>query len=92
MGDAKRDFVGRTRDAIVFLVQDVNDKRLNSMMIHALDSPTTETRGIAVTVLSGDNRLMDTFIVNGWMDEKRVNTAVRPFRRRSAKSQRRFGR
>jgi hypothetical protein len=70
------------RDAIVFLVQDLGDQRLASMMRHALDSPTLETRAIAVSFLSGDHRLFESFLVGGRVSEERVDVAIKQLRDR----------
>jgi HEAT repeat protein len=69
-----------TRDAIVFLLQDVDDERLAPALRNALDSPTVETRAIAVSVLSGDRGMYARFIVNGFVDSKRVDAAISEYR------------
>lgn len=80
-----QDYDGATewppRDVIVFLYQDTNDPRLAPMMRHALDSPNVETRALAACSLSGDRKMFDTFLVEGKLDEKKVNAAVETARK-----------
>jgi HEAT repeat protein len=68
-----------TRDAIVFLLQDLDDERLAPIMRHALSSSTVDTRAIAICALRGDRKLFDTFLVNGFVDPSRVDAAIKQF-------------
>jgi hypothetical protein len=66
------------KDLIVHLVQDCSDERLSETMRDALNSPTPDTRAIAVCHLeSHDGSLFEAFLVNGFVDAILVERAVK---------------
>lgn len=69
-----------SKDLIIHLVQDCSDERLTEVMRDALDSPTPETRAIAVCVLRSDYSLFESFIVDGFVNADRVDEEIARFR------------
>ena len=71
-----------SKDLIVHLIQDCADERTHALMEDALNSPTADTRAIAVCALQADFSLFDSFIVNGFVNADRVDQAVERYRSR----------
>jgi hypothetical protein len=71
-----------TKDAIAFLVQDLKDERLVPMMKDAIQSPTVETRALAIVSLTEDASLFSGFLVNSFVDGERVDAAIREFQQK----------
>ncbi len=69
-----------TKDLVVHLIQDCADQRADYVMRDALDSPTADSRAIALCILQSDFSLFDSFLVNGFVDSERVNAAVQRYR------------
>jgi hypothetical protein len=69
-----------SKDLVVHLIQDCTDDRARDAMLDALDSPTVETRAVAICVLNSDFALFDSFLVDGWVDASRVDAAIDRFR------------
>ena len=69
-----------TKDLVLHLVQDCADDRVRDVMVDALDSPTPDSRAIAICSLRSDNTLFDGFLVNGFVDGGRVDAAIAAYR------------
>lgn len=70
------------KDAIAFFIQDLKDERLVPMMKDAIQSPTVETRAIAIVFLTEDASLLSMFLVNGFVNGERVDAAIREFQQK----------
>lgn len=70
-----------TRDAIIFVLQKTDDKRVKPIMEHALDSPTLRTRAIAIRQLESAFDLFHTFLVDWSNDPIRIDNAIANYRR-----------
>jgi hypothetical protein len=69
-----------TKDLVLHLIQDCSDDRVRDVMLDALDSPTPDSRAIAICSLRSDNTLFDGFLVNGFVDGGRVDAAITEYR------------
>ena len=72
-----------TKDLLVHLIQDLDDPSMRPVMLNALSSPTVETRAIALCALQSNYALFGSFIVNGFVDAGRVDTAIAQYRDRA---------
>jgi len=69
-----------TKDLVLHLIQDCADDRARDVMVDALDSPTPDSRAIAICSLRSDFSLFDSFLVNGLVDGGRVDAAIAAYR------------
>jgi hypothetical protein len=64
------------KDAYLALLMDQTGDILTPIMEDGLNSPTVESRAYALCILTKDFTQFDKFLVNGWVDAQRVDTAV----------------
>lgn len=69
------------RDFLVHVVQDHPDPCLETLMRTCLDSPTVETRAVAICHLRNSFELFDDFLnESGWVEEELVDQAIATWR------------
>jgi len=61
-------------------VQDIISDDTVSIMEDAINSPEVETRAIAICIIRNDYSLFDQFLVDGWLDEDIVDSAIEKYK------------
>lgn len=64
------------RDAIVLVLQDLQDPRCESLMMCALESPNKETRLVAISKLRGDRLLFLDYLRDGYISAEKIDAAI----------------
>lgn len=68
------------KDAFAYILMDQSGSVVKPAMEDALDSPTVETKAYAYVSLTGNFKEFETFLVNGFVSEEKVNKAIRKYR------------